>query len=96
MHASIAEKQHGHIWSNSKAIADAAILRDYEVPYNGVDQDILTTHANLKKAEETLGPWNPELTQSQEDLRMERPVSIAEMMRRTNQVYHPYEGHSFA
>jgi len=80
----MSEKQHSHVWSNSKNIADAAIVRDYNVVDNGVDQDILTSNANLKKAEETLGPWNPELTQSQEDVRMERPVSIAEMMRRTN------------
>jgi hypothetical protein len=73
--ADIAEKQLGYKWQNLKAKADAKIPRNYPVVNNGVDADILTTHKNLKDAEDKLGKWTPVLAQVEEDLRMEIPIS---------------------
>ena len=86
--ADIAEKQLGYKWQNLKAKAEAKIKRNYPVPDFGGDPDILTTKKNMKDAEDKLGKWTPELSQVEEDLRMEVP--IFEALQRINHKYNSF------
>lgn len=67
----------GHKYVPDSLKPPANIPRDYFVPNQGPDRDMVTTAENLKNAEEKLGPWNVNQLMLEEFVGIDAEIDMA-------------------